>query len=104
MIIYNTTYHVANTREQEFVEWIRSEYIPRAIESGELSLPQLTLVMSAEAEQNGGNSYSLQFHAASVEMLEIWYRKTGLSLVKEIESRFSQEVAGFSTLMQKIEL
>lgn len=103
MIIYNTTYHVADSKEREFIEWLRSVYIPRAIESGELTLPQLTLVMSGETG-NGGNSYSLQFHATSVETLEIWYHKTGINLVQEIERIFSQNVVGFSTLMQKIEL
>lgn len=103
MIIYNTTYHVAETREEEFIQWLRSEYIPRAIAGGELSSPQLTLVMSNEPDRQG-NSYSLQFHAPSVEALEIWYRKTGIALVKEIESTFSQHVMGFSTLMQKLDL
>ena len=103
MIIYNTTYHVADEREREFIDWLRSHYIPRAIESGELTMPQLTLVMSNEPGKHG-NSYSLQFHAPSVEALEIWYRKTGIRLVEEIESTFSQHVVGFSTLMQKLEI
>lgn len=103
MIIYNTTYHVAEAKEQEFISWLRSVYIPRATASGELSAPQLTLVMGNEQDKQG-NSYSLQFHVPSVETLEIWYRKTGINLVKEIESSFNQHVMGFSTLMQKLEL
>ena len=102
MVIYNTTYHVADSREREFVEWIRASYIPRAVECGTLSKPQLALVMGRE-EGSDGNSYSLQFHAEGVDALEAWYRRTGAALVEEIERRFGTHVLGFSTLMTVIE-
>ncbi len=102
MVVFNTTYHVADSHEREFIEWIRSSYIPRAVECGTLSRPQLALVMGRE-EGSDGNSYSLQFHAEGVDALEAWYRRTGAGLVAEIESRFGSHVVGFSTLLTVIE-
>lgn len=99
MIIYNTTYHIADSHECEFVEWIKSRYIPRAVECGTLTQPQLALVMGRE-EGSDGNSYSLQFHVQGVDALESWYRRTGAVLVSELERQFGTHVAGFSTLMQ----
>lgn len=103
MIIFNTTYHVSREKEKEFLSWIRTEYIPRAVAEGVLSRPQIALVMTDD-NQNEGQSYSLQFDVPSIEALEVWYRKTGMELVKNIESQFMQHVAGFSTLMQKLDL
>ena len=103
MIIFNTTYHVADAREKECIEWVKSAYIPRALESGALSCPQLSLVMGREPGSDG-NSYSLQFQVPSVDALEVWYRRTGSALVAEIERQFAGHVAGFSTLMQKMDI
>ena len=103
MIIFNTTYHVSDSREREFIEWVKSSYIPKAVQCGTLTQPQFTLIMGRE-EGGDGNSYSLQFHAPSVDALEVWYRRTGAALVAEIERQFGTHVAGFSTLMQKIEI
>lgn len=102
MVVYNTTYHVADSHEREFIEWIRSCFIPRAVECGTLVRPQLALVMGRE-EGSDGNSYSLQFHVQSVDALEVWYRRTGAALVSELERQFGSHVAGFSTLMTVID-
>ena len=94
---------MADARERVFVERVKTAYIPRALESGELRNPPLTLVMG-RVPGTDGNSYSLQFYVESVDALQVWYRRPGSALVAEIEQRFSTHVAGFSTLMQKIEL
>ena len=103
MIIYNTTYHAITSVEDRFIEWLRTEYIPRAMASGELSLPQLTSIMTDERDAEG-KSYALQFHAPSVDILEIWYRRTGVGLLAEMRGLFKDDVVGFSTLMEKLEL
>ena len=103
MIIYNTTYHAGVNVEDKFIKWLRTEYIPRALASGELSLPQLTCVMSDRREVEG-KSFALQFHAPSIEVLEIWYRRTGATLLAEMRKIFNEDVVGFSALMEKLEL
>lgn len=103
MVIYNTTYHVSQSVAEDFLDWLRREYIPVVISGGELSLPQLTCIITDDPEAEG-NSYALQFHALSVEALEIWYRRTGAHLLEEMTKRFGQDVAGFSTLMEKLDI
>ena len=51
-----------------------------------------------------GKSFALQFHAPSIEVLEIWYRRTGATLLAEMRKIFNEDVVGFSTLMEKLEL
>ena len=103
MIIYNTTYHVHNSVDAQFREFIKTGFVPRAIESGVLSSPRLALIM-ARQEGDEGLSYSLQFNAATLDELQEWYHTTGTELLDEITRRFNTSVMGFSTLMSDIEI
>ena len=101
MLIYNTTYHTENEAiASEFVAWLKSEYIPRATKSGQLTLPQLAKVMASNQE---GQSFALQFHVHSLDALEAWYRATGAALVDSMAHDFGQKVVGFSTLMELLD-
>ena len=101
MIIYNTTYHVSQETEGKFVEWLKCEYIAEAIKSGVLIDPQLVKILG---ETEGGNSYSLQFKCESIDLLDTWYSETGRDLLEKMLSKFGQQVTGFSTLMELINL
>ena len=102
MIIYNTTFHAEDDAAARFIDWLRSEYIPAAVASGHLSSPRLTRILANDG--NPGKSYSLQFSADSMEALQDWYSTTGNNLVDALEKEFGQLVAGFSTLMEEVEL
>ncbi len=102
MIVYNTTFHAHNDAVEQFLQWLRSEYIPKAIGDGRLSDPRLTLVLNAE--ESDGKNYSLQFRAADVDTLRDWYEAVGDDLVEIMASKFGQKVAGFSTLLEEVDL
>ena len=103
MLIYNTTFNVHQSITDDFIQWIKSQYIPKATQSGHLSFPQLALVM-ARGEGDDALNYSLQFHVQSVDHLEQWYKQVGSLLVAELGDKFGQKVAGFSTILDKIQL
>lgn len=103
MIIFNTTYHVAPQQADRFLTWIRTEYVPAALRSGDLSHARLALVLADHAESDG-DSYSLQFNVSDEETLSRWCREQG-SLLSEIQrSLFGNEVLGFTTLLDEIDL
>lgn len=103
MIIFNTTYSVSAVEEARFMSWLRDDYIPDATRSGELTLPQLTKIMAQE-EGSDSHSYSLQFHASSVGVLNGWYEATGRAKAEEIMRKFGDKVVGFHTVMEIMEL
>ena len=57
MIIFNTTYHVADAVKDDFIAWLRSEYVPRATAERLLLVPQLPRIIGSE--RDGGASYAL---------------------------------------------
>ncbi len=99
MIIFNTTYHTAPQTKQALVEFLQKEYIPQALEGGFLQQPQLARVMADESE---GSSIALQFEVKDEATLEEWYAVVGDSLNDKIGQQFGQNVAGFSTLLERI--
>lgn len=102
MLIYNTTYHTETSCCQEFIDWLRSEYIPTALQRGELSEPRIARILSQE--RDAGVSISLQFNVADLDMLSRWYEACGSVLIEAVQQKFGQRVAGFSTIMEQIDL
>lgn len=99
MYIFNTTYHAHNSCADKFIQWLRDTYIPKALDSCLLIEPQLSLIMATQ-QGDEGSSYSLQFKVSDLNVLEKWYGETGTFLIKEMQQEFSQNVAGFSTIME----
>lgn len=102
MIIFNTTYHVDNLILNDFIVYLRSEFIPQATKSGELTHPRLTRILSHGEEE--GSNFALQFEVTDPEKLDDWYDETGDQLNEEMVGRFGERVVGFSTLMEVIDL
>lgn len=102
MILFNTTYFVADEVQTDFLEWIRSVYVPRATAERMLLVPQLTRIIGSE--RDGGVSFALQFRALSVEAVEAWRESIGNSLNQALANRYSNRVVGFATLMEKLDI
>lgn len=101
MIIFNTTYHVDNLVLDEFISFLRNEFIPEATNGGEMIHPRLAKILSHQEE---GTSLALQFEVAAPEKLDDWYDQAGDDLNERMVARFGSKVVGFSTLMEEIEL
>ncbi len=102
MLIYNTTYHCENSCYDEFIHWIKTIYIPQALKNNELSDPRISRIMTQETTE--GVSISVQFSTQNLDTLSTWYNVSGAPLVEMLTQKFGQRVAGFSTIMEQIEL
>lgn len=102
MIVFNTTFHTHTACEQLFLDWLRVIYIPQALADGRLSKARLTRVLNAE--DSDGVNYSLQFRAENLDKLHSWYEEVGDDLAGMLAHKFGQQVAGFSTLLEEVEL
>lgn len=100
MIVFNTTFHVAEGQQIKFVKYIKSEYIPMAIADGRLSSPRLMRVYGKNEEE--GYSYALEFWVENLETLETWNQQIGKKLYLHLLKEFHQQVTGFATILQHI--
>lgn len=102
MLIFNTTYHVEDNSCPDYVDFMKTIYIPQASDSGFLHEPRFSKI-HAQHEQTGV-SYSLQFRVKNMDTLNYWFSGEGDRLNKLLLSRFGNQVAGFVTIMEEIGL
>ena len=102
MIIYNTTYTVANADASNFIIWVHEAYIPKAQEGGILRNARLMQILTHKDPET--ECFSLQFEVESTGLLQKWYAQNGKALVDDLLQTFGENVVGFSTLMNDITL
>lgn len=101
MIVYNTTFHIEKDILEESLEYLKKQYMQKAVSSGFLQRPCLRRVMHT-ADDEGG-SYSVQFHVKNTDTLQYWLDHEGAALHKELVDRFGSKIVGFTTLLEEID-
>lgn len=101
MIIYNTTFHVEDEVLNESIEYLKQTFIPAAINSGVLSQPVLQRVVQ---EEEAGTNLCVQFRVKDQETLQNWIDQEGITIQHKLVKRFGHKMAGFSTLLEEIDL
>lgn len=102
MIIFNTTYHLEHVVSDKCLQFFKKEYIPKAVASGLLTSPTLSKVHASHGES--GVTYALQFKVKDLETLDQWVGETGEGLKNDLLKKFGNQVAGFSTLLEEVEI
>lgn len=102
MIVYNTTFHLDKEIHDECLDYLKTNYIPSVTASGFLQDPLLLRVMHTAEEE--GFSYSVQFRVKNADTLQYWLEKEGSALQRALVNRFGHQIAGFTTLLEEVEL
>ena len=102
MVTINTTFHVEDDINFDFVAYMKSTYIKEALNDKLLTNPRLCKIHSQEIPE--GHSYSVQFSFKSIDDLESWDKTKGKKLNEELILHFEDKIAGFSTLLEEIDL
>lgn len=98
MLIVNTTYQVAEASEAAWKNWVKTVYIPAVTKSAILLNPRLARLLVEEEPDT--KHYALQFEVADIQTLEVWFETEGKSLQHSMGAVFSDQVLGFTTLME----
>lgn len=102
MLIYNTTYHIEDKSTKNFLIWLQEYFIPEILKTGMLRSPRLMEVLSNREE--GSSCFSLQWEVEDSKILHAWYSQYGTSLNEQMVKIFKDDVVGFPTLLDVIEL
>lgn len=102
MVTINTTFHVEDKINLVFIDYMKSTYIAEAITDKLLTNARMCKVHSQEIPE--GHSYSVQFSFDNLDDLENWDKTKGKKLNEELVKKFQDKIAGFSTLLEEIEL
>jgi hypothetical protein len=102
MIIYNTTFHIEEGIQDDFIEYIRQNVIPQATKSGLLISPRFSRIFGEHEDK--GFSYALEFTTESIDKLEQWNKTESTAVTTPLIEKFKDKIVGFSTVMQTISL
>ena len=100
MLIYNTTYLVADNQLEKWTHWLREDYLAFMLESG-FSNAQVAKVLTSDPQQEG-SSISVQFHVADVAALNRWSEQYAEDREREFAMIFGSEVLSFTTVLEII--
>ncbi len=102
MVTINTTFHVEDKTNLEFIAYMKSTYIAEALTDKLLTNARMCKIHSQELPD--GQSYSVQFSFDSLDDLDNWDKIKGVKLNEELVKHFQDKIVGFSTLLEEIEL
>lgn len=102
MVTLNTTFHVEEDVHLSFLAYLKKTYISEAIADKQMSRARLCKVHSHTVEE--GHTYSVQFSFNYLDELEKWDKTIGKKLNEKLLEQFDNKIAGFSTLLEEIDI
>ena len=100
-IIYNITINIDETVHDEWLNWMKTEHIPKVLGTGKFEKATLSQVLVEE--DMGGKTYSVQYRSYSREALDAYYREDAEKLRNEGLKKFADKMLAFRTELEVID-
>ncbi len=100
MILYNITFNIELAIEQDWLQWVKTNYVP-SIEATNLATDCRILKLLTEID-NGGATYALQCWFVSMETCTLFQDKHADTIQYEHYQQFKGCFVEFSTLLEEI--
>jgi hypothetical protein len=100
MLLYNVTIGIDKAVEQEWLSWMKDNYIPGAMSSNLLVESKIFKVLHDEEEPTV--SYSVQFLSENIQMISLYLEKIEPILSEALMQRFKDRHVAFRTLLEQV--
>ena len=100
MLLYNTTYSVAQETGPDWLRWMKAFYIPTVMATG-LPVSYKLLRLLTELD-NGGTTYSVQLDFATRPDYEAYLNQYADAMQQRIQHRFTGQFVSFDTLLEEV--
>lgn len=99
MILYNTTYSVANEVAADWLRWMKLFFLPSAMAT-ELPTGYRVLRLLTELD-NGGVTYSVQLDFETMDAYQTYQEQHADLLRQRVQHRFGNQFISFDTLLEE---
>src|SRR5690554_639393 len=99
MILYNVTLNIDTDVHDEWLEWMKEIHIPDLLATGLFVECKLARILAEEA---GGNSYSVQYFAKTMEDYNRYMQMFAQKLQADHDKKFSGKYVSFRTLLHVV--
>lgn len=100
MLLYNVTFGIDKQIEQEWLGWMRENYIPGIMITGLFTEHKIYKVLTHDDETSV--SYSVQCFAPSIENVLLYLNEFAPKLVEIHRARFKDQHVAFNTLLEEL--
>lgn len=100
MIIYNVTIQIASSIENEWLSWIKKEYIPGILNTGCFTTANILQLL--ETGDTEDPTYAIQFHADSKALYNLYIEKYSDIMVRKSFDKWGDQFISFPTVMQVV--
>lgn len=98
MFLYNITVGIDKDAEQEWLRWMKDEYIPRVMRTQLFTSYKLYKVLHDDDQES--TSYSLQYMARTLSDVTTFFEKHK-ALIDEHRNRYHNKHVAFMTLLEE---
>lgn len=99
MYIYNVTINIEESVHDQWLAWMKKEYIPKMLSTGKFEKALMSKVLVKE--EMGGITYAVQYFVESKEMLRKYYEENAKDMRKNAKA-FEGKYVTFQTEMEII--
>lgn len=100
MILYNTTYSVADEIAHDWLRWMKAFYLP-AVMATNLPTGHKVLRLLTELD-NGAVTFSVQLDFSTMDDYSTYLELHDAVMQKRIQHRFSNQFVSFNTLLEDV--
>ena len=100
MIIYNETFILEDTVEQEWLAWIKTVQVPAIMATGCFASHQILTIMDSP---NDGITYCVQYMADTLEQFQEYYRDHLFKFQDAHQENFADRFVLFNTVMKTVD-
>jgi hypothetical protein len=101
MIVYNVTINIEPDVEQAWLMWMKSEHIPRVMETGYFTDHRILRLLNEQPDATG-TTYAIQYNADDIGKLEAYLEKEAPRLQKESLNAFPGKFVAFRTFLEEV--
>ena len=101
MLLYNITFNIEPEIQEEWLDWIRSEYIPYVLNTGHFTSSKMYRLLTET--ENEGLTFSLQFFSPSLSDVENYMEKFAPSIFSKHNEVFRHKHVSFMTILEAVE-
>jgi hypothetical protein len=98
-VLYNITYNVDESILEEWLTWMKTEFIPKHTATKYFEGAKMVKVLVEE--EMGGVSYAVMYKSSNLELLEEFVLNNSPKFNKELSNKFGQKVLTFMTLLEE---
>lgn len=104
-MLINTTFAIDSSIRQDFLNWLRCSFVPRAVERGATSVVSSRVIgqMLDGPHDDEAEAYACQFQMASRDDAAQWVEYLSASLMPECHAAWGERILPFTTFMEIID-